>query len=138
MQDKISHTGVVQKIENGTVFVTILSQSACTSCHAKGACGMSESTEKIVEVAGNLTPDVKTGEHVEVLMERTMGMKAVIFGYGLPFIILLSVLLTVFEITGKELLAGLSAIVSLVPYYLGLLFFKNKLQSAFSFSVRKL
>jgi sigma-E factor negative regulatory protein RseC len=138
MQDKISHTGVVQKIENGTLFVTILSQSACAACHAKGACGMSESTEKIVEVAENLAPDIKPGEHVEVLMERTMGMKAVIFGYGLPFLILLSVLIAVFEITGKELLAGLSAILSLVPYYLGLCIFKNKLHSAFSFTVRKL
>jgi sigma-E factor negative regulatory protein RseC len=137
MGDSISHLGIVQKTGEGSVFVSIVSQSACAACHAKGACSMSESTEKVVEVASAQADGFAVGDHVEVLLQRSMALKAVMWGYVLPFAVFLSVLIIVFETTGSELWAGFSAILSLLPYYLILSLFKANLKSQFGFRIVK-
>jgi sigma-E factor negative regulatory protein RseC len=137
MGDSISHSGIVQKTTEKSVFVGILSQSACSACHAKGMCSMSETTEKVVEVSSNQANNYKIGEHVEVLMERSMGLLAVFWGYVLPFVILLTALIVVFEMTGSEAWAGFSAIGVLLPYYLILSLFKTNLKNRFGFRIVK-
>lgn len=137
MGDSISHLGIVQKIAESAVFVSIVSQSACAACHAKGACSMSEVTEKVIEVTSLQADSFYVGEHVEVVMQRSMGLRAVLLGYVLPFVVLLSVLILVAETTGSEAWAGITAILSLVPYYLILRLFKTNLKSQFGFSIVK-
>ncbi|MDE6858004.1 MAG: SoxR reducing system RseC family protein, partial [Alistipes sp.] len=48
MSEIIEHSGVVECVEGATVRVRIVAGSACGSCKARSACGMSESQEKIV------------------------------------------------------------------------------------------
>lgn len=137
MSDSISHMGIVQKTAESSVFVSIVSQSACSACHAKGVCSMAESTEKVIEVATIQPNSFLVGEQVEVLMQRSMGLKAVLWGYVLPFVVLLSVLVLVFETTGSEAWAGLGAILSLIPYYLILSLFRANLKNQFGFRIVK-
>lgn len=130
----INHEGVVASNSGKSVIVSISSQSACTGCHAKGSCGMMGNTTKMIEVMGKY--DVHPGDIVNVLMEQSMGFTALFFGYLLPFVSLLAVLITMISFDVEELTAGLVAIGSLLPYYLILYLFRNKLGEKFSFSIK--
>ncbi|GAO30252.1 hypothetical protein JCM15548_12511 [Geofilum rubicundum JCM 15548] len=55
---KIEHQGIVDEVTDKGIKVKIISLSACASCHAKGACSVSDMEEKEVNVApsGNFQP----------------------------------------------------------------------------------
>ena len=50
MKEQVRHTGKVVDMNPQFTTVQIVSQSACSSCHAAGLCGMSEYTEKAIQV----------------------------------------------------------------------------------------
>lgn len=132
--EMINHEGVVTSNSRKSVIVTISSQSACSGCHAKGSCGMMGTSVKTVEVIGSY--DVQPGDVVNVLMNQSMGFTALFFGYLLPFISVLSVLITMISMNIPELTAGLVSIGSLLPYYLVLYLFRNKLGEKFTFTIK--
>lgn len=117
------------------VRVNILSKSACSSCHAKGSCNVSDTSEKIIDVTDSRVFSI--GEQVEVLFSGNTGMKAVLFGYFLPFIIMLLALIAYLSFIKNELLAGIITIGTLAVYYLILMTFRSKLKRIFTFSIRK-
>ena len=47
MKNEITHNAKVIEITPDFTTVEILVSSACSECHAKGLCGMSETTEKV-------------------------------------------------------------------------------------------
>ena len=53
----------------------------------------------------------------------------------LPFLILVAVLLVALQFTGNEGLAAFAALGSLVPYYLLLWLFRDKVQQGISFRI---
>jgi sigma-E factor negative regulatory protein RseC len=131
----IIHPGIVDHIEEGVVFVRILSQSACSTCHAKGACAVSEIEEKIVEVVNPGNRNYQPGEHVTVKMKQSLGRRAVMLGYIIPLIILVGSIVTLVLLLNNEGLAALLSILLLVPYY-GLLYLsRNKLKQHFNFTI---
>lgn len=135
----VGHLGVVKIIEHNLIRVSILSKSACGSCHAKGACSLGESEEKMIDVFHNdSTTSFSIGEHVEVVMHESMGLKALFLGYLLPFLAVLSTLIVLISVTGDEKLSGLVSLATLIPYYISLYFFGNSLKKTFSFSVKKI
>ncbi len=133
----IEHQGIVSGVEGNKISVNIVSQSACSSCHAKGACGMSEVREKTIEVEDN-SGGFRKGEWVNVILQQTMGFKALFLGYLLPFIVVLFTLILTSTITGNEALSGILSLVVLLPYYLVLFFLKDRIQRSFSFMIKKL
>jgi sigma-E factor negative regulatory protein RseC len=133
--DAIKHSGIISKIDEKNYYVTIVAQSACSACHAKGICNVSELQEETVEVPKTSSGDHKVGEKVEVLMERTLGTRAVFLGYFLPFLILLFALIITTSIIDNEGIAGLISLSVLIPYYLLLYFKKDKLKKKFVFRI---
>jgi sigma-E factor negative regulatory protein RseC len=132
----IEHQGIVKNISGNKIIVSILTQSACSACHAKGMCNLSEIKEKEIEVfdkSGNF----KEGDNVSVFFNQKLGTRAVILGYILPFILMILSLLIINYITGNEDLSGLIAILSLTIYYVILYFTRNKLAKTFKFSIKK-
>jgi positive regulator of sigma E activity len=102
----------------------------------KGVCSVAESAEKFVEVDD--TPEgLVRGDRVEVLLEQRQGMKAVLYGYGLPLILLLAVLFILYAITGREGLSALIALASLVPYYLTVFLLRKRITNSFGFRLRR-
>jgi sigma-E factor negative regulatory protein RseC len=76
-----------------------------------------------------------TGQDVTVEMKQSQGTLAVIFGYLIPFFVLVISLL-IFILAGiDEGLAGLSALGMLVPYYFLLYLFRGSLQKKFSYRI---
>lgn len=131
----IEHPGIITKIEGRKASVMILSQSACVSCQAKGACNMSEMEEKNVEVELPEPALYQTGQQVNVIMKQSQGNLAVLLGYVLPFAVLLVTLIVLISAGIGEGVSGLVSLSILVPYYFILYRFKGKLQTTFSFSL---
>ena len=122
MSTKISHSGVVESISEGCVQVRILQTSACAACKVAGHCHASESKEKIVDVLNvGDTSRLKVGDSVVVSASRDVANRALLLGFGLPFLILVSVLFIMLQLVSDEGLAALAALSALLPYY-GLLY----------------
>ncbi len=136
IKDEIQHPGVIESVSKDKIEVNILAQSACSSCHAKGMCSVSEMENKIIEV--NRTPDFdyKVGDQVTVYMRKSLGPKAVLLGYFYPFLIVLLTLIVLISVTGNEGLSALIAFLLLVPYYFILYKMKDKLSKTFEFKIR--
>lgn len=133
--ESITHPGVIEEVSNDKVFVKVLAMSACSSCHAKGICNIAEVEEKIVELKKDPQKEYMPGQEVTVSMKRAQGTYAVLLGYIVPFFLLIGVLLMVLALSGNEGLAGLLAIIVLIPYYWMLYIYRNKLKSTFSFRI---
>ena len=86
---EVSHKGKVVSVGKGKVSVQIVSESACSACHAAGLCGASESKKKIVDVPVYGDQAYSIGQEVEVCLARKMGLKAVLLSYVIPLVILL-------------------------------------------------
>jgi sigma-E factor negative regulatory protein RseC len=134
-RDNITHPGIVDRVNENSVFVKILAMSACSSCHAKSMCSIAEVEEKIVEVKKVAGREFEQGQEVTVAMQRSLGGKAVFLGYLLPFLLLIGVLILVLSLTGNEGVAGLSAIAVLIPYYFALYLLRDRLKRTFSFRI---
>ncbi len=133
---RIEHKGVVSEIGNNLILVDLSVRSACAACHAKGVCGV-DSTQKTIEVRTDKT-SFKVGDTVNVIMQESLGMKALFLGYILPFIVLVTVLFVLLELGFNELISGLISIASLLPYYLILYFFKDRIKREFNFDIEKI
>lgn len=131
----ISHEGVVTGVSGHSVTVTISAQSACSGCHAKGSCINLGTDKKIVEVEGNYR--VKTGDIVNVMMSQSTGFTALAYGYLLPFITVITLLVVLGTFGIPELTAGLLSLGALAPYYLVLYLFRTKLNKKFTFTISK-
>jgi sigma-E factor negative regulatory protein RseC len=130
------HPGIVEQLTDNTVFVKVLSMSACSTCHAKAMCNIAEVEEKIVEVKRDKERNFVQGQEVVVSMRKTLGGIAVFLGYVLPFLVMMGVLLLVLFVTGNEGMAGLVAMAVLVPYYWMLYIYRDKLKRTFSFKIQ--
>ena len=130
----IDHTGIVQKTDNNSVTVLISPSSACSGCHAEGSCNLSGKEEKIVEVHGSY--DVKPGDMVTIVMEQSMGYVALFLGYILPVVPVISILIILISKDVPELIAGLSSIAILIPYYTILFFFRRRINEKFTFTLK--
>ena len=133
----IEHEGIIKTIHNKKIVISIISQSACSACHANGLCNLNETKEKEIEVYNNVE-NFTEGEKVIVYFSKMLGSRAVFLGYILPFLLLIFSLLLVYTITKKEELSGLISIVTLIIYYIILYLSKNKISKTFKFSIKKI
>ena len=131
----ITHPGIIDHIDREKILVKVLAESACASCHAKGYCSMGETKEKMVEVDSTQGKNWKSGDEVMVVMDRTLGSKAVLLAYVIPLAVLLGSVILLVILLGNEGLAALIALGLLVPYYLLLYFFRDRFQREFRFRI---
>lgn len=133
----IEHKGIVKKIDNDHILVSIITNTACASCEVKGSCSTSELEEKEVEVR-DISEHYHIGEQVFVYFKESLGFRALFLAYILPFIVLMIVLISATSLGYSEAIAGLLALASLVPYYFIVYLMNKKIRKAFSFSIRKI
>jgi len=134
--NEVSHTGKIVALDSQFTTVEIISESACSACHAAGLCGVSEAKTKAVQLPTTLG-NWEVGQEVEVVLKRSMGFKAVWLAYVIPLVVLLVVLLTLVQTGMKELPAGLIAIAATAVYYLVLWLFKDRLRNEYSFYIKE-
>jgi sigma-E factor negative regulatory protein RseC len=132
----ISHQGIVESVSADIVTVNITSVSACSSCHAKGACNASDMQAKIIDALPG-KKQLKIGDWVTVTAKESMGFKALFLGYLLPFLLVLMTLITCTLFSLKESTAGLLSISILLPYYLALYLTKDIIKKSFIFEIQQ-
>ena len=133
----IEHKGQIDSISGNKIKVHFLNISACASCHAKGVCTASDMESKEVEVF-DTSGKFYEGEEVNIILQQSLGFKALLFGYVVPFFLVLIALFTLDAFTKNEVIVGIGALETLVPYYLILYVLKKKKKKVFSFKIQKL
>lgn len=134
----IEHLGIISEVSDNLVRVSVLPEAACGSCSVRSSCSIGETGEREIEVFRRKGDSYSTGEEIRVILEQSLGLKALVIGYILPFLVVLFMLILLTSLGLSEGFAGLVALLSLIPYYTGLSFFRDKLKKEFSFRLQKL
>ena len=135
-KNEIVHNGKIIDIDPDFTTVEILVSSACSECHAKGLCGMSEAQEKVIMLPTDPYEQRKVGDEVLVRTKMTMGLKAVWISYVIPLIILMILILSLSNVFDNELLCGLASIAGVAVYYFGVWLFRDRLSNEFVFYIK--
>lgn len=135
--EEIKHKGRIIEITPQATSVEIIAESACSSCHAKSLCGMSETEAKVIIVPSSGWVERHVGDEVEVALKATMGHKAVWLAYVIPLVVMLAGLFAGLAVPSLgELGAGLLAIGLVAVYYLCLSLLKGRLQNEYIFYIK--
>lgn len=135
MAQDIRHDGIVDLIDGQTVIVRITQSAACGGCQARNICRAAESKDKLVEVRCQDTESIRIGQAVMVAAAESLGIKAVVFCFGLPLLLLLAALVAATVATGSEKIAVLAALGVLVPYYIVLFLLRDRIKKDFQFRI---
>ena len=134
--DNICHRGIIKSINTQQIVVTVLSQSACVSCHAKGACSTADLKEKEIEIT-KWQGDYFPGEQVEIITNKSQGFRALFLAYLIPLILMVSALVVLLNSTNNEVVSAMGSLLVLALYYFILFLFRHYLKKTLKFSIRK-
>ncbi len=136
-KNEIVHAGTVIEVNPDFTSIEIVSSSACSACHARGLCGMSEEQEKVIMLPTDAYTVYQVGDKVQVYTKMTMGLKAVWISYVIPLFILMILILSLSSVIGNEFLRGGIAIAGVAFYYFIIWLFRGKLSDQFEFYIKK-
>jgi sigma-E factor negative regulatory protein RseC len=134
-KNEILHSGRIVEITPDFTAVEIIVSSACSECHAKGLCGMSEAEEKVIMVPTDPYAEHHVGEEVTVKTKMTMGLKAVWISYVIPLVILMILILSLSSAIGNEFLVGGISVAGVGLYYLVIWLLRGRLADQFEFYI---
>lgn len=136
MSNKIRHEGVIDNIDEGCVHVRILQTSACAACKVAGYCNAAEAKEKIVDVfCDSAAKQYSKGQQVVVSTSGSVASKALLWAFGLPFVLMMAVLVFVLWQTGDEGIAAISCLLALIPYYGLLYLLRHRMRRQMAFTI---
>lgn len=135
-KNEIAHRGKITEITPDFTTVEIIACSACSSCHAKGLCGMSEEQEKVIMLPTDPYATYQVGDEVNVCTKMTMGLKAVWISYVIPLAVLMILILSLSVVFENEALRGLAAIAGVGVYYFIIWLFRDRLKNEFTFYIK--
>lgn len=136
-KDKVWHEGVVRNITAKTIEVVINSHSACSGCHAQGACGMADMKQKIVTVDIPSFP-LAVGDQVKVYASLQNAFYSVLLAYVLPSLLIIAAIFFLEASGSSELTAALISLFLLAGYFFVLYRFKNAIGKKIRFTVEKI
>lgn len=130
----VKHNGIVEEVGARYVKVRIVQSSACASCKIANHCTTSEIKVKTIDVYGvdDAEKYIK-GQEVVVCASMDVARRALLFGFGIPLVLLVAVVALMLCFTGNEGLSALTGLLSLIPYYIILYVFRSKLQKKLRF-----
>ena len=134
-KNEIVHSGKIIEINPDFTTVEIMVSSACSECHAKGLCGMSEMEVKVIMVPTDPYEPRKIGDIVQVKTKMTMGLKAVWISYVIPLAVLMILILSLSAVIENEFLRGGIAIAGVGLYYFVIWLLKDRLSDQFEFYI---
>ena len=127
----------MESVAEGCVKVRILQTSACAACKVASHCNASDKKVKIIEVFCDDAASYQIGQEVRVTASRQVAANALLLSFGLPFLLLMLILIVTLKLSGNEGVAAIAAIASLVPYYLVLWLFKDRIRQRLAFALER-
>ena len=134
-QNKIQHEGIIESIDGQHVSVRIEQTSACAACKIAGHCNASERKVKAIDVYTAQATNFCVGQQVTVWAWRSTAAKALLYGFGWPFVVMVGVLAAVLWLTGSEAKAAVAGLVALLPYYALLYLFRKRISAGVAFHI---
>lgn len=139
-QEQITHKAMVRQLTPDGVEVVLDDPPGCDACNARSSCGLNPENQGEEAAKSLFIPVLENvyqpGEQVEISISPALGLKAVLWGYILPFILLMTVLLIGLNFL-SELMAGLTALFVVVLFYIALFFNKENMQKTFAIDIKK-
>ena len=136
MKNEITHQARVIEMTPDYTTVEILVNSACSECHAKGLCGMSEVQEKVISLPTDPYATYNVGDQVQLCTKMSMGMKAVWISYVIPLMILMILILSLSTVFDSEVVTGLASVGGVALYYLVIWLLRDRLNNEFVFYIK--
>ena len=96
---------------------------------------MSEMQEKTITIPAPKDKNLSIGQEVKISIGLGQAKRAVVFAYVIPVIILISM---IFILNALKIDEGINALISigtLIPYYLILYLFKDKIKRKFMYEI---
>jgi sigma-E factor negative regulatory protein RseC len=137
MSNKIKHSGTIESINGDCLQVRILQSSACAGCKVANHCSASDAQEKKIDIYGEDTSKYAVGDAVTLSADTGIGYLASLYAYVIPLILMVGTLVVVLALTDNEVASAVAALLVLVPYWLGIALFKNKIRSQVYFKIEK-
>lgn len=134
---EISHRGRIVSITPEFTTVEIISEAACSSCHAQGFCGLGSAKAKAIDVPTRGWDNFQVGDEVEVVLTTAMGHTAVLLAYVAPLIVLVAVLLALTSAGVGELTAGLCSLGAVALWYGVLWLLRDRLKKDYIFKIKR-
>lgn len=136
MNKEIVHSGVITGMDGNKIRIHIEQQSACSTCHSRSVCMVSDMKGKEVFVE-NDGGNYQIGETVELLGRTSTGLLAVLLAFVIPFLLILLSLIVLQRVVTSEAVSALISLSLLMPYYLILSLFNKKLDKKLQFYIQK-
>ena len=137
MKNEITHQAKVIEMTPEFTTVEIQVSSACSECHAKGLCGMSEVQEKVISLPTDPYATYNVGDQVQLCTKMSMGMKAVWISYVIPLMILMILILSLSVVFESEAVTGLASVGGVALYYLVIWMLRDRLNNEFVFYIKR-
>jgi sigma-E factor negative regulatory protein RseC len=92
----------------------------------------------MIDVYTNEATRFSVGENVNVIAASSVGIKAVVYGFAVPLVVMMLSIIIAFLLFGlSEPLAAFIGLASLVPYYTLLYMLRSRLQKVLVFQIEK-
>lgn len=129
--------GIVSKVAADHIVVRMVRSSACSGCHAKGACHSGDAKETELTIT-DYPRGITEGDRVRILFPDKKGLTAVVYAFVLPLALLVigATLMSRAEVQESYILLSLLGV--LVSYYLGLTLFRKPLMKTFTIKVERI
>lgn len=120
------------------MFVAVEQQSACAGCHAKGMCSAGSAEKRTIEVRTPHASTFEVDERVVVaLQQASMGLSSVVWGYVMPLVVLLVVLVGTKMAGIDDGPAAVATLVGVAIYYVGLYLARRRFERVIKFTIIK-
>lgn len=137
MSRPIEHTGVVERIDGSKITVVVEQQSACAACHAKGLCS-EQGSRKVIEADSDNPELFSIGDTARVaLRSNRMALQSVVWGYVLPFVVLIVALVVAKMLGATDGIAALATLLSVALYYVVLYALRHYFERNIKFTITK-
>lgn len=135
--NRIWHEGVVKEVGAQTIEVAINNHSACSGCHAKGACGMSEVKQKMI-TATRPGFNITAGDKVIVYAAMGNAIYSVLLAYVIPSVVIVAGLFILLTAGLNEIIAAISSLGLIAAYFFILYLYRNRVGKKIKFTVEKI
>lgn len=125
----------ITDIKNNTLVLQINQDSMCAHCGQNSSCMLKDSCQKQIEINVKNPSLYKIGQELEIELNSNASFYALFFAYMLPLVFLLGAFLGFKLLNFEEITCGIFAIICLIPYYLMLWFFREKISGKIEFYI---
>jgi len=133
MSSYIEHPGFISALNQGVMKISLVGSGGCASCH-KSLCMLRDTTHREVELPCD-QHGFSVGDEVMVRMKPSSGYAAVALLYVIPFVLMMVVMIVALSFQVSEGIAGLCALLILIPYYGLLLLMRKYMKQQCQFNV---